>query len=84
MSTLTIEKETNNYWLLLKDISKEVKLALIAKLSASLVGNETKEEKKASASDFAGMWSDDEYLDSDEIIKILKSERRFNHDIEPL
>ncbi len=37
MTTVVLEKETNNYWELLKNLSAEVKLALIARLSNSLV-----------------------------------------------
>ena len=37
MTTAVLEKETNNYWELLKNLSAEVKLALIARLSNSLV-----------------------------------------------
>ena len=37
MTTAVLEKETDNYWELLKNLSAEVKLALIARLSGSLV-----------------------------------------------
>ena len=37
METLTIEQETRNYWQLLKDVRDQVKLALISRLSSSLV-----------------------------------------------
>lgn len=37
MSTLTIEQETRNYWLQLKDVSDQVKLSLISLLSSSLL-----------------------------------------------
>ena len=37
METLTIEQETRNYWQLLKDARDQVKLALISRLSSSLV-----------------------------------------------
>ena len=37
MTTVVLERETNNYWELLKNLSAEVKLALIARLSNSLV-----------------------------------------------
>ena len=37
MATLTLERETQNYWSLLKDASDQVKLALISLLSSSLV-----------------------------------------------
>ena len=44
METLTIEQETRNYWQLLKDVRDQVKLALISRLSSSLV-RETDVEK---------------------------------------
>ena len=37
MTTAVLERETNNYWELIKNLSVEVKLALIARLSSSLV-----------------------------------------------
>ncbi len=47
MTTVVLEKETNNYWELLKNLSAEVKLALIARLSSSLVREAVKEKSKA-------------------------------------
>lgn len=44
MTTAVLERETNSYWELIKNVSSEVKLALIAKLSSSLV-REAVEEK---------------------------------------
>jgi hypothetical protein len=41
MTAITIERETNSYWQLIRDASAEIKLALIARLSDALV-NETK------------------------------------------
>ena len=83
MTTLAIERETNNYWALLKHISKEVKVALIARLSASLISDDS-DETKIDASQFAGLWDDDKYPDSDEISRLIKESRSFNHDIEAL
>ncbi|MBO5466198.1 MAG: hypothetical protein IKK92_13510 [Prevotella sp.] len=82
MTTLAIEQETNNYWKLLKNVSKEVKVALISKLSASLITDN--EEHKINASQFAGIWNDEDYLDSDEINSLIKNERKFKKDIEAL
>lgn len=83
MTTLAIEQETNNYWKLLKNVSKEVKVALISKLSASLI-TDNDEEHKINASQFAGIWNDEDYLDSDEINSLIKNERKFKKDIEAL
>lgn len=48
----------NSYWNVLKDLSKEAKLELIARLSNSLLHPE--EEKHVSASSFYGVWQDDD------------------------
>ncbi len=47
MTSAVLEKETNNYWELLKNLSAEVKLALIARLSGSLVREAVEDESKA-------------------------------------
>lgn len=44
MTAVVLERETNNYWELIKNVSSEVKLALIARLSSSLI-REAVEEK---------------------------------------
>ena len=36
MTAITLERETNNYWNLIKDAGNEVKLALIKRLSDAL------------------------------------------------
>lgn len=46
----------NSYWNVLKDLSNEAKLELIARLSNSLLHKE--EVKTTSASDFYGVWKD--------------------------
>lgn len=47
MTTVALERETNNYWELIKNLSTEVKLALIAKISSSLVGDALREKSEA-------------------------------------
>ena len=37
MTAIIIERETNNYWELIKNVSTEVKLALISRLSNSII-----------------------------------------------
>ena len=37
MTAIALERETNNYWNLIKDVSAEIKLALITRLSSSLI-----------------------------------------------
>ena len=46
MTTVALEKETNNYWDLIKNLSAEVKLALIARLSNSLVHEAVQDENQ--------------------------------------
>lgn len=47
MTTAVLEKETNSYWELIKNLSTEVKLALIARLSSSLVRQALQDEREA-------------------------------------
>ena len=44
MQTIAIERETNNYWDLIKNLSTEVKLALMSRISASLVSEQADEQ----------------------------------------
>lgn len=37
MTTMVLEKETNTYWNILKNLSAELKLSLISRLSNSLI-----------------------------------------------
>ncbi|WP_195406386.1 hypothetical protein [Bacteroides congonensis] len=68
----------NSYWNVLKDLSSEAKLELIARLSNSLLNKE--EDKKTSASSFYGVWKDDE--DADCLIEEIRASRKFKNDIE--
>ncbi len=47
MTTAVLEKETNSYWELIKNLSTEVKLALIARLSSSLVREALQDKREA-------------------------------------
>ena len=72
---------TNNYWNLLKFLSDNIKLALIAKLSNSLVAKP--KGRKVSASDFYGVWNDADFdMSSDELVKEIKSSRTFKDGME--
>ena len=46
MTTVVLERETNSYWELIKNLSAEVKLALIARLSSSLVREALQKESE--------------------------------------
>lgn len=47
MTTAVLERETNSYWELIKNLSAEVKLALIARLSSSLVREAVQDSSEA-------------------------------------
>lgn len=69
----------DNYWNLLKYLSNDVKLELIAKLSSSLV-RKTKEQP-ISASRFCGVWSDSDFkMSSDELVAEIKEGRKSKND----
>lgn len=46
MTAIVLERETNNYWNLIKNVSTEVKLALISRLSNSII-NEVAQKKES-------------------------------------
>ena len=68
----------NSYWNVLKDLSNEAKLELIARLSNQLLNKE--EEIKTSASSFYGVWEDDGATDC--LNEEIKASRKFKNDIE--
>ena len=51
MTAIVIERETSNYWSLIKNASAEIKLALIARLSNALVA-EMQQQKSALVANF--------------------------------
>ncbi|WP_287642064.1 hypothetical protein [Bacteroides sp.] len=69
----------DRYWNLLKDLSNEMKLDLIARLSNSM----RKENKKdhVSASRFYGAWKDEDSMDVDRLATEVKESRKFKDDI---
>ena len=78
MTAIALKQETENYWDLIKDAGNEVKLALIKRLSEALkpaVADKKPRKKKYTADDFAGMWSDDYFMDADELNKIIRNGR---------
>ncbi len=77
MNTITLVSTTKNYWNILKHLSDDVKIDLIALLSTSL---QEKNEQTVSASDFYGCWGDDG-MDTEEFINELREARSFNDEI---
>ena len=47
MTTVVLERETDSYWKLLKDLSAEIKLALIMRLSGSLMREAVEDKSEA-------------------------------------
>ena len=78
MTAITLKQKTESYWNLIKDAGNEVKLALIKKLSDAVrpaVAEKKSRKKKYTADDFAGMWSDEYFMDVDELNKLIRDGR---------
>lgn len=79
MTAIVLERETNNYWNLIKDAGNEVKLALIKRLSDALAPavaeKKTRRKKKLNASDYAGIWDDEHYMAAEDINKAIRDAR---------
>ena len=78
MTAIALKHETEGYWNLIKDAGYEVKLVLIKKLSDSLrnaVTEKRSRRKTYTADDFAGMWSDEYFMDVDELNKLIRDGR---------
>ena len=71
----------DNYFSLLKNLSHDNKLELIARLSKSMKGSK-KAKKEISLSSLYGSWVSDQ--SADEIISELKNARNFNRKVEDL
>lgn len=82
MRTIPVpESYTSNfYWNMLKNLSSDVKLELISRLSVSLLKKEERSESSNWASQFAGAWKDDRT--ADEIVEDIRSARTTNTGIE--
>ena len=83
MKTIAILLESNDYWNIIKDVSDEVKLDLIARLSNSLLHRKTKKEVR-SASSFYGVWKDSDFMDADRLTDEIRLSRKFKDDIEAI
>ncbi len=69
----------DRYWNLLKDLSNEIKLDLIARLSNSM--RQEKKGHSVSASRFYGTWSEMDGPDADKLAEEVKKARNFKDDI---
>lgn len=80
-ATFVSGKGSNNrYWNMLKNLSSDVKLDLIAKLSASLVASDKKASTSNWALDMAGRWSDSR--DTVDIVSDIRSSRTSNREVD--
>ncbi len=64
----------DNYWNLLKDLSDNVKLALISKLSSSIASKKEYKAKELKLSDFYGSMADVPFPSIEEIRDTMKDE----------
>ena len=81
MTAIALKHETEGYWNLIKDAGYEVKLVLIKKLSDSLrnaVTEKRSRRKTYTADDFAGMWSDEYFMDADEMNAAIRNGRHMH------
>lgn len=77
--------ETNYYWHLLRNLSDNIKLQLIARLSNSLVEKQDAKPVKARAARFYGAWKDEDFpMSADDMVKEIKASRHFKNDVEEL
>lgn len=77
----TTESSVSNfYWNMLKNLSSDVKLELISRLSVSLLKKEGKNDSPHWASPFVGAWKDERT--TDEIVEDIRGARTMNTDIE--
>ena len=76
-ATVRSRRTADNYWNIIRYLSPDAKLDLIAMLTKSL---KKTTPKRVSAKKYYGIWGDDGMSD-DEFVKELKSLRSFNHEI---
>ena len=69
----------DRYWNLLKDLSDEMKLDLIARLSNSM--RKKNKTEHISASRFCCVWNDDDSMDADCLAAEVRMDRKFKDDI---
>ena len=71
-----------HYWGLVKDMDDSQKLQLITMLAESVkpapAEPKKSRKKKLDACDYAGIWSDEEYMDADELVKEIHDARCYN------
>lgn len=77
-------RETNSYWNLLKNLSDNIKLQLIARLSNSLLEKKV-DNKTSNISKFYGAWKDEDFpMSAEEMVKDIKMSRHFKDDMKEM
>lgn len=71
---------SNIYWDMLKDLSSDIKLELIAKLSASLLVKDDTSDTPNWTSEFVGRWEDDRT--AEEVMEDIRGARTSNREVE--
>ena len=65
-------------WDLAKDLDYSQKMQLVAMLiSSARTTDDSKPKRKLDANDYAGIWSDEEYMDADELVDTIRQARHF-------
>ena len=77
ITTVSSRRTADSYWNIIKHLSPDAKLDLIALLTKSL---KKTTHKRVSAKKYYGIWGDDGMSD-EEFVDELKSLRSFNRDI---
>ena len=68
----------SHYWSLVKDIDDSQKMQLVTMLINSVkTADDGKAKRKLDANDYAGIWSDEEYMDADELVDTIRQARHF-------
>ncbi len=77
MTAMVLERETNTYWNILKDLSAELKLSLISRLSNSLISevNNATVSSDSLIDDIMENAPKDAPLSDDDIIQEIKAVR---------
>ena len=82
MNTATIGNNVGSpimrYWGMVKNLDNSLKLELISMLVDSMKFTTPAPIKKLNACDYAGIWSDEDYMDADELTKAIRDSRHIS------
>ena len=75
----TTKRPITHYWGMLKDLDDSQKLQLVTMLVESVKPAKSEAKKrKPNIDDYFGIWSDEEYMDADELVKEIYDARCYN------